>query len=48
LVMMGVSIWDNHTVRIDLDWTDHSGRAHSKTWVHPVGEWVVEKFVDEP
>jgi len=48
LVMMGVSIWDEHTVRIDFDWTDHSGKSHSKTWVHPVGEWVFEKFVDEP
>ena len=48
LVMMGISIWDEHTVRIDFDWTDHSGKSHSKTWVHPVGEWVFEKFVDEP
>ncbi len=48
LVMMGISIWDEHTVRIDFDWTDHSGKSHSKTWVHPVGEWAFEKFVDEP
>jgi len=48
LVMMGISIWDEYTVRIDLDWTDHSGKSHSKTWVHPVGEWAFEKFVDEP
>ena len=48
LVMMGISIWDEHTVRIDFSWTDYSGKSHSKTWVHPVGEWAFEKFVDEP
>jgi hypothetical protein len=48
LVMRGISIWDEHLVRIDFDWTDYSGKSHSKTWVHPVGEWAYEKFVDEP
>ena len=48
LVMTGISIWENHTIRIDLDWTDYSGKSHSETWTHPVGEWVYEKFVDEP
>ena len=48
LVMTGISIWENHTIRIDLDWTDYSGKSHSETWTHPVGEWVYEKVVDEP
>jgi hypothetical protein len=44
--MLGYSIWDENSIRIDLDWVDYSGVQHSRSWNHEIGEWAYEKFSD--
>ncbi|MGY8702045.1 MAG: hypothetical protein ACKVHH_04980 [Candidatus Poseidoniales archaeon] len=47
LLVQGYTVWDEYTIVISLSWQDDSGRKHSETFSHQVGEWTSEHFYDE-
>jgi hypothetical protein len=47
LTIPGATVWDNYEIKITLNYKDGKNDQHSKTWTHPVGDWVYEIFHDE-
>lgn len=47
LTIPGATVWDNYEIKITLNYKDGKNDQHSKTWTHPVGNWVYEIFQDE-
>ena len=47
LTIPGATVWDNYEIKITLNYKDGKNDQHSKTWTHPVGNWVYEIFHDE-
>ena len=46
LIVVGQSVWENHTVEIILEYKSYGGEV-SERWTHEVGTWSREIFVNE-
>ncbi len=44
LTIPGVTVWDNYEIKITINYKDGKNDQRSKTWTHPVGDWVYEWF----
>ncbi len=47
LTIPGATVWDNYEVKITLNYKDGKNDQRSKTWTHPVGDYVYEIFYNE-
>ena len=47
LLVRGYSVWAEYNIVLSVSWQDDSGRHHSETFTHTVGEWTSERFTDE-
>ncbi|MBF92942.1 MAG: hypothetical protein CMB78_04125 [Euryarchaeota archaeon] len=46
LVVMGESVWEEYEIHLTLEYSYYGGEKAPRTWVHPVGNWTREAFVD--
>jgi len=44
LTVPGATVWDNYEVKITINYKDGKNDQRSKTWTHPVGDYVYEWF----
>ena len=47
LLVRGYTVWEEYTLILTLSWQDDSGRQHSETFTHQVGEWTSQRMTDE-
>lgn len=47
LLVRGYTVWSEYNIVLSVSWQDDSGRHHSETFTHTVGEWTSERFTDE-
>lgn len=47
LLVRGYTVWAEYNIVLSVSWQDDSGRHHSETFTHTVGEWRSERFTDE-
>mgnify|MGYP001211094262 FL=1 len=47
LLVRGYTVWAEYNIVLSVSWQDDSGRHHSETFTHTVGEWTSERFTDE-
>lgn len=47
LTIPGATVWDNYEIKITLNYKDSKNDQRSKTWTHPVGDWVYEIFYNK-
>ena len=46
LTVAGASVWENYSLSITVEYTNHRGEQVEKVWLHTVGEWAFESFRD--
>ena len=46
LTVAGASVWENYSLSITVEYTNHRGDVVEKVWLHTVGEWAFESFRD--
>lgn len=44
LLISGLSVWENYTIEITLDYENYAGEKRTEIWNHQVGEWTRENF----
>jgi len=44
LTIPGATVWDNYEIKITINYKDGKNNQRTKTWNHPVGDWVYEWF----
>jgi len=44
LTVPGATVWDNYEIKITINYKDGGNNQRSKTWTHPVGDYVYEWF----
>ncbi|RJU91768.1 MAG: hypothetical protein DWC08_05690 [Candidatus Poseidoniales archaeon] len=47
MMVLGYSVWDEYTIKIELKYTNHGGNEVIETWSHSVGYWSTEWFIDK-
>ena len=47
LLVRGYTVWAEYNIILSVSWQDDSGRHHSETFTHTVGEWTSERFTDQ-
>ena len=47
MVVRGHTVWSEYTLILTISWQDGSGRQHSETFTHEVGNWISQRFSDE-
>ena len=47
LIVAGQSVWEQYTIEIILNYQYYGGGDASERWIHEVGDWTREVFVDE-
>ena len=47
LTVAGASVWENYSLSITVEYTNHRGDVVEKVWLHTVGEWATETFRDD-
>ena len=47
MMVLGYSVWDDYTIKIELKYTNHGGNEVIETWSHSVGYWSTEWFIDK-
>ncbi|MBI88363.1 MAG: hypothetical protein CMB67_04995 [Euryarchaeota archaeon] len=46
LVVIGESVWEEYEIHLTLEYSYYGGDKAPRTWIHPVGDWTREAFVD--
>ena len=44
LTVPGATVWDNYEIKITINYKDGKNNQRSKTWTHPVGDYVYDWF----
>jgi len=44
LTVPGATVWDNYEIKITINYKDGKNNQRTKTWTHPVGDYVYEWF----
>lgn len=44
LTVPGATVWDNYEIKISINYKDGKNNQRTKTWTHPVGDYVYEWF----
>ncbi len=44
MLISGLSVWENYTIQISLDYENYAGETRTEIWNHEVGEWTRENF----
>ena len=44
MLISGLSVWENYTIEITLDYENYAGETRTEIWNHQVGEWTRENF----
>ncbi|HJM44775.1 MAG TPA: hypothetical protein QF644_02370 [Candidatus Poseidoniaceae archaeon] len=47
LTVPGATVWDNYEIKITINYKDGKNDQHSKTWTHPVGDYVYQWFLNK-
>ena len=47
LEIQGPTVWDEYRIVILLDYEDYNGGVHHESFLHVVGSWTSERFVDK-
>ena len=47
LTVPGATVWDNYEIKITINYKDGKNNQRSKTWTHPVGDYVYDWFTNK-
>jgi hypothetical protein len=48
MMVIGHTVWDDYNIVIELEYRDYTGQLRqSDAFVHEVGEWSQEIFIDK-